>query len=118
MMTAMKMRSMKYVVGGVGTVGAGPPDDVVLEESDRAREGSGTESEAPPETGVCLHARSATLSLPTWLPVQPRSHSSSLARMKVGFTTSDWPLVSLYSFIGSQNHSILVQIQIKYVISD
>lgn len=96
MMTAMKTRSMKC---GVGTVGVVPPADAVLEESDRAQEGNGTESAAPPETGVCLHARSAIPSRPTWLPVQPRSHLSSLARMKVSFTMSDWPLVPLYLYL-------------------
>lgn len=96
MMTAMKTRSMKCGVGGVGMVGAAAPAGAVLEESDKAQEGSGTESEAPPETEVCLHAPSTTLFLPTWLPVQPRSHLSSLARMKVSFTKSDWPSAPLY----------------------
>lgn len=89
MMTAMKTRSMKCGVGGVGTAEEGPAEDAALEAIDRAQDGSGTENVAPLETGACLHAQSATPSLPTWRPVQPRSHLSSLARMKVSFTTSD-----------------------------
>lgn len=89
--TAMKKRSTSHGVDGADpapTAGAGPRAGGAAGVTGWAGGGTETESAAAPERGVCPHARTATLCPPTSPHAQPRSPSSSPAKMKVNMAAS------------------------------
>ncbi len=93
-MTAMKTRSTSPGAHGAGrapTAGVEPRAGGAAGATGWAGGGTETESAAALERGVSLHARTATLCPPTSPHAQPRSPSSSPARMKVNMAASTLP---------------------------
>ncbi|KAL0154857.1 hypothetical protein M9458_049120, partial [Cirrhinus mrigala] len=83
--TVTKTRSTRHGAHGAGpalTAGAEQRVGGAVEVTGWAGGGTETESAAAPERGVCPHARTATLCPPTSPHAQPRSPSSSPAKMK------------------------------------
>lgn len=90
-MTVTKRRFMRHGAAGAPTAGAEPRAGGAAGASGWAGGGTGTESAAAPERGVSPHARTATLCPPTSPLAQPRSPSSSPAKMKVNMAASSLP---------------------------